>query len=464
MTVAPPEKSETAQAQPTMASFRHVMKNRHFLRLWLAQFISLTIFNATNFAVVALVNDVTHSVLMSGLAIIAFTLPAVPFGAIAGAIVDQLDKRMVLWVTNILRMGMMLLMLVSLLAAPTNMWPLFGLTFVTSFISQFFIPAEGSAIPLLVGEGELMPALSLFNISVTLSQAIGYLILGRIIATIFPPFTLTLGSLTLHVKSIDMLFVIMALLYAICTILILYIPALAFNETRPNKSEHHDALSETNKAFHNLWRDMMEGWRIVNADRLLLFSVIQVSVVGVISLLIGELAGSVVQQFFHRPADDMALILAPAGIGLVGASILMPQISERVGKIRLAAIGVISLAIGFLLLPALRWLTYQLDPQHGAGSMLFLSTTMILVLLLGIALACVNVPSQTVMQERAPDSGRARILSLQYMIYSAGSIPVLLFAAVIAQFLGLNLLILLVSLSMLAFCWWGIRYLKGRQE
>src|SRR5579862_1841657 len=118
MSIAPPEEPEVAQAQPSVASFRHVMKNRHFLRLWLAQFISLTIFNATNFAVVALVNDTTHSVIMSGLAIIAFTLPAVPFGAIAGAIVDQLDKRMVLWVTNILRMGMMLLMLVSLLLAP----------------------------------------------------------------------------------------------------------------------------------------------------------------------------------------------------------------------------------------------------------------------------------------------------------------------------------------------------------
>src|SRR5690348_15954674 len=116
MSLAPTEEPTVAQRlqQSGFASLRRVMNNRHFLLLWIAQFISLTIFNATNFAVVALVNDTTRSVIMSGLAIIAFTLPAVPFSAIAGVMVDQLDKRQVLWVSNILRMGTMLLMLASL--------------------------------------------------------------------------------------------------------------------------------------------------------------------------------------------------------------------------------------------------------------------------------------------------------------------------------------------------------------
>src|SRR5438105_1849052 len=219
---------------PENASFRHVLKNRNFVLLWLAQLISLTILNAANFGIIVLVNDTTHSVVMAGLAIIAFTLPALPFSALAGVVVDRLNKRLVLWVSNVLRMLTMLLIVVSLLFDRTNLWPLYILTFMTSLIGQFFIPAEGAAIPLVVGERELMPALSLFNITMTLSQAIGFLLLGGIVSRIFPPFTIHLAALTLHVQSIDMLFVLVAFFYLVCAGLILCIPVRVFIERHIN--------------------------------------------------------------------------------------------------------------------------------------------------------------------------------------------------------------------------------------
>src|SRR5581483_5433825 len=187
--------------------------------------------------IVVQVTDVTHSTLMAGLAIIAFTLPAVPFSAIAGVMVDRLDKRQVLWISNILRTGVMLLVVVSLLLNPTDVWPLFVLTFLASLIGQFFTPAEGASIPLLVGERELMPALSLFNISLTVSQAIGFLLFGRIVSAIFPPFMLTFGSLQLHIQPIEMLFVVIALLYAVCAVLILCIPETLLRSKRKHKHE-----------------------------------------------------------------------------------------------------------------------------------------------------------------------------------------------------------------------------------
>lgn len=452
------------QQSSNVASFRRVLKNRHFLLLWLAQLISLTILNAANFGVVVLVNDITHSVFMAGLAIIAFTLPAIPFSPVAGVLVDRLNKRQVLWVSNILRTLTMLLIFVSLLISNTTLWPLYVLTFVASTIGQFFIPAEGASIPLLVGEQELMPALSLFNISVTISQAVGFLLLGRVVASLFPPFTLQLGSLVLHVQSIDMLFLLAALLYIVCAILILCIPNRAFDESHTKKHTREGAHIEASAALKTLWGDMVQGWRIVRADRLLFFSVIQLSVVGIIMLLIGELAGAFVQQVLHRPAEDMALILAPAAVGLVGASILMPRITERVGRIRLTVIGFIALAVGFVLLPICQWLALRLDPQHGAESALLLWIIMLIVFVLGVAMASVNIPTQTIMQERSPESGRARVLSLQFMLYNTGSIPILLFAGVFAQFLGFNQLVFLISGSLLLFCWWSTRYVRGEDE
>ena len=217
--VTPPAE-EHDDSQNNVASFQRVLKNRNFLLLWVAQLTSLTVQNAVNFGVVLLVTDLTHSVFMVGLAIISFTLPAIPFGAVAGSIVDHLDKRLVLWVTNLLRMVTMVLIVISLWTDRSGLWPLYVLTYLASLIGQFFVPAEGSSIPILVGEKDLLPALSLFNISITISQALGFLLLGRVVATLFPPFTI----FAIHVQSIDMLFVVSAVLYIVCAILILVDP------------------------------------------------------------------------------------------------------------------------------------------------------------------------------------------------------------------------------------------------
>jgi MFS family permease len=444
-----------------VASFRRVLKNRNFVFLWLAQLISLTILNAANFGVIVIVNDVTHSVVMAGIAIIAFTFPALPFGALAGVIVDRVHKRLVLWVSNVLRAITVALMVISLLTNRTDLLPLYLLTFTTSLIGQFFIPAEGASIPLLVGEGELVPALSLFNITMTLSQAIGFLLLGGIIAHVFPPFTLQLATVTLHVQSIDMLFILVALLYLVCAALILCIPARAFEEEHLNKRSRNTG-AEAEKALVNLWREIVEGWRFVRNDRLLFFSVVQLSVVGNIMLLIGELAGTFVQQVLHRPAADMAIILAPAAFGLIGASIVMPHITARVGKLRLTRVGFIVLGVGFSLLPVTQKLASNLYGEAGASSPLLLWTTVLLVFLLGVSVASVNIPTQTIMQERTPVEARGRVFSLQFMLYNTGSIPILLFAGFFAQFLGFNWLIFLVSACLLLFCWWGKWYV-GRE-
>ena len=454
ITVERPQSVASSQEKLEVASFRHVLKNRNFLLLWLAQLISLTVLNAANFGVIVLVNDITHSVVMAGLAIIAFTLPGVPFSAIGGAVVDRLDKQVVLWVSNILRMITMLLVVASLLYDRNNLWPLYVLTFMTALIGQFFTPAEAASIPLLIGKGELVPALSLFNITTTLAQAVGLLVLGRIVATLFPPFTLQLGALVLHVHSIDMLFVVVACCYLVCAVLIFNIPAQAFHQA--DKEDR----SKIGAAWQSLWLDVADGWRFVRNDRKLFFSVVQLSAVGIVVLLIGELAGTFVQQILHRPVEDMSLIFMPAAIGLIGASMLMPRIAERVEKLRLTVMCFIVAALGIFLLPLPPWLFLHFDPVHGLQNPLVMCATMGLTLMIGTAIACITISTQIVLQERSPETVRGRVFAFQSMVYNAGSIPVLLFAGIIGQFIGINQLVMVVTANMLLFCWWGTRFLK----
>jgi sugar phosphate permease len=128
--------------------------------------------------------------------------------------------------------------------------------------------------------------------------------------------------------------------------------------------------------------------------------------------------------------------------------------------LRLTVVGFIALAVGFVLLPASQGLAWYLYHEQGAGSPLLISMILFLMLLLGVAMACVNIPTQTLMQEHAPEAVRGRIFSLQFMMYNTGGIPILLFAGFFAQYIGFNWLIVLLSSSILLFCWWGRWYIR----
>ena len=86
------------------------------------------------------------------------------------------------------------------------------------------------------------------------------------------------------------------------------------------------------------------------------------------------------------------------------------------------------------------------------------------MLLLGLAMACVNIPTQTLMQEHTPEAVRGRVFSLQFMMYNTGGIPILLFAGFFAQYIGFNWLIVLLSSSILLFCWWGRWYITSSRQ
>ena len=432
-------------------SFGRVLKNRPFLLLWLAQLLSLTVFNAANYGVIALVTAITHSTIMVGLAIISFTLPAVPFSLLAGVYVDHLNKRLVLWVSNALRAVTTGLIVLALLWNPHLLIPLLVLTFLISLITQFFTPAEASAIPLLVSKTDLAPALSLFSITLTVSQALGFLLLGGLITALFPPFQLSLGFLRVQVLSFDMLFVIVAVVYVICTLLILAIPKRALQQ----QSEEPELLASPGKqAWKMIRHDVREAWAYVRGDRQLLLALLRVSFVSVLLLVIGEVAGPFVVNVLHLPIQYLPLILAPAGLGLVLGGLCMPALMRRLGKSRTIAVGSLGAAAGLVLIPLGRLLWSRLAlPVPG-----ILWYVGIVTFFLGIVLEMVNIPAQTMMQEQAPQEERGRVFSFQSMLFNTGSIPVLLFAGVIADTLGVETVMYVVAAAILAFSWWAARY------
>jgi MFS family permease len=413
-------------------SFRSVLENRSFLLLWLAQLLSQLVFNAGNYGVIAYVTAITHSTIMVSFAIISFTLPALPFSLLAGAAVT----------------GVIVL---ALLLNPHTPVPLFFLAFALSLVTQFFIPAEASAIPLLVKKNNLLPALSLFNITQTLAQAFGFLVVGGLITALFQPFQLSLGFTTVHVQSFDILFVVVAVVYAICTLLILAIPATALHEDQSEMQQLPKSFSrQTGEIIEH---DVKETWAFLRKDRRLMVALLRFTYIAIVLLVIGELAGPFVVNVLHRPIQELPFIMAPAGVGLVLGGLIMPYITHRLGKGRTITIGSFFSALGLALIPFSRFILslFSLASVH------IVYVIGVITFFTGIALEMVNIPAQTVMQEEAPEEERARVFAFQSLFYNAGSIPVLLFVGVTADILGIETVMYLLAGSFLGFNLWASR-------
>src|SRR5487761_936109 len=159
LSLSGPHRATNPSAPGVSRGFASVLRNRLFLRLWMAQLISQTIMNAANYAMIVLVTKESDSALATSGAIVAFSLPALFFGAPAGVLVDRFDRRLVLWVSNILRALATVVFIFARIFAPGSVWPVYALTFFIAMVGQFFTPAEGAAIPRLVHRQELMNAL-----------------------------------------------------------------------------------------------------------------------------------------------------------------------------------------------------------------------------------------------------------------------------------------------------------------
>ncbi|GAC1619350.1 MAG: MFS transporter [Ktedonobacteraceae bacterium] len=454
---------------PQSEGFLTLLKKRNFLRLWLAQLISMTVLNASNYALLILINSTTHSTTLVGLAIISFSLPAIIFGAPAGVFVDHMNKRRVLWSTNCLRALATLVFVAVLLAnhGSSVLIPVYLLTFVISAIGQFFSPAEGSAIPMLVSGHELMPALSLFNITFMLSQALGFVLLAPISISLLPTFTVYGVS----VDSITQLYAIVALLYLVCAVLILSIPRSGFVQGPGSEAAPAPLASQTLGVFHTVLAEMLQGWSFVRKRSALYLAVIQLSFAGVLILVIGQLATPIVTDLLRLPSNAMAFVFAPAGVGLVLGSILMPNIAGRLGKPRTVLIGSIGLTVTMLLIPLCTSLAQWLQPHSWNANPLLLLVVALLMFFAGLGLDFINIPALTAVQELTPEWIKGRVLALQLVLYNSCSIPVILFIGAFSDLFGISRVLYILSACELAFGVWSVYYerrhppaIPGRDE
>jgi MFS family permease len=420
---APPTEAVDLPLSP-QAGFGAVLRNRNFMLIWLAQGVSQIAYHAVNFALIVLVETITRSSLAVGLLILSFSLPGILFSGIAGVLVDRSSRRRVMVVTTLLRTVVLALLLFFNPAwpAPAPLLMLYVITFLFSTLSQFFGPAEGALIPNLVGTRLLIAANSLFNITFFASQLIGFAIVG-------PLLTKTTSSVVI--------FQVATALYALCTFLVWLLPRDA---PPPSTS-----ATTARQIVADVWSELVAGVRLIVADPLLVKAIIYLSLASSAFLMLGTIGPAYVTRVLGIDAEDVFLIMAPAGLGIIGGIFLVNRLATPANRELMIDAAILAAGLATLILAAARPMADLVWVPGAAPIWLAVGAAMVAAMLLGITASFILVPSQTILQERSPNHIRARVFAAFYTVSSAVSLLPVLFAGALSDLTGVTNVLLVVG-------------------
>ncbi|MFN3926307.1 MAG: MFS transporter [Pseudanabaenaceae cyanobacterium] len=390
-----------------------VFGNANFLFLWTSQVFSQIADKIFLVLVVAIVSNQFQgrSEPISGWVssiMTAFTIPAILFGTIAGVYIDRWHKRLVMIVSNLMR-GVLVLLIPAWLGLMGNsqvsFWGLLAITFLVSTFTQFFTPAEQSAIPLVVDKPQLLSANSVYTTTIMGALVLGFA-LGEPLLAFANHWLPGIGQEVVVGGSY-----LLAGLVLFCL------------QTGETKSHLHW------EKFH-LFADIREGIRYLTEKRVALAAMLQLvgtfSVIAALTVLAVRLA----EVMPEIKSEQFGFLLADASVGMAVGAAIVAKLGRYLKRQTLALIGSVGMAI-FLVGLAIFCDRFWIGLGMIGGAGIF-------------AGLCV-IPMQTVIQEETPEEMRGKVFGLQNnAVNVALSLP-LAVAGVAESYLGLATVIFALS-------------------
>ncbi|MDY7012200.1 MAG: MFS transporter [Cyanobacteriota bacterium] len=410
--------------------FIPVLKNRRFLVLWSGQIFSQLADKVYLVLTIALIashfqsENQTISGWVSAI-MIAFTIPAVLFGSLAGVYVDRWLKREVLVISNLLRGALVLtlplLLSISqegnpILGLPVGFWMLLGITFFVSTLTQFFAPAEQAAIPLIVERESLLPANSLYTTTMMVLLIVGFA-LGEPLLAVMGQFARSLGFSGDLGREL-----VVGGAYAIAGLLLLL---LKTGETRATLARERSHVLE----------DIADGLRYLKHNHRVRNALIQLTILFSIFAALAVLAVRLAETIPGLKAEQFGFLLAVGGLGMGCGAFILGHWGQKFRRAQLSLWGALGMSGSLVGL--------SLSTQN-------LGSAFIAIALLGLCAALVGIPMQTTIQAETPEEMRGKVFGLQNnAVNVALSLPLALAGAAEA-FFGLFWVLLALAAIALA--------------
>jgi MFS family permease len=285
---------------------------------------------------------------------------------------------------------------------------------------------------------------SMFNLTFTVSQLVGIVLLAPWVIKFF---------------GASALFIVTAAIYLVAGVLTSFLPP----GVEPERSLRSLPLGSLVRVAQD---EIAEAWGFISGDRRTWWGMVFVTLASTLTLILAMLAPRYVVVEAGIQPEDAVFLFAPAGLGILVMTLVMTRLARRFGELALSYAGGFICAAALLgmaglprIEPAIEWLART---QLGAylllpGQQIIVPPLMLVSALIGVGFALANIPSQTILMARAPVQTRGRIFSVLLMMTNVAAIAPLAFLGALADLFGVANVIGVVGLVTLAITFAGIR-------
>ncbi len=367
---------------------------RDFRLLWIGESISLLGDQFTIIAFPWLVLQLTGNALILGTVMALMGIPRALFMLIGGALVDRFTPRGVMLSTNIARLILVALLAILTLSGTLQVWMLYVLALAFGTADAFYFPGQSAIVPQILEKDQLQMGNTIVQGTATLSQSIGPVIAGGLIALVGGTAAAAADALP-SMTGIGAAFAIDALTF-LASVFMLWL-------MRPSRA----AVSEqpSGGVIRAIRDGMAYMWKIKSL-RLIFVLVLATNFFVMGPIMVGI---PVLSDHLPEGAAAYGVIMSAFGGGAL-AGIILSGVLPRLKPARMGTI--------LLVVQAFMGIAMALLPF--AGSMIIAA---VLSLIMGAVNGYVNISFFTWLQKRVPENLMGRVMSL-IMFASVGLTPI----------------------------------------
>ena len=394
------------------------LRHRNYRLYWTGQLVSLIGTWMQSVAQGWLMHRLTGSALMLGLLGFCQFLPVLLLSLWAGVIVDSIDKRRLLLITQSAFLIQAALLATAVSTGVVKPWMVLALAFVFGTINAVDLPARQSFVVELAGKEDLSNAIALNSAAFNTARVVGPAFAGILLATVGEA-----GCFWLNAVSY---------IAVIASIWRMDLPARTGIRFEPRRAVEA----------------MMEGVRYARNARPLRNLLLLLGVTAGLGFQYMILLPVYAREILHAGPKGYGLLVSAFGLGSLVSAVWMTQKLDRWALRRNIFIGLLAAAIG---MGTFAWsrtlaLSAAMGFLAGFGLILYVATT------------------NTLIQITTEDRYRGRVMSL-YTLMFVGTAPIgALVSGTIAQRFGAPVATSVSAVVLLGGALWMVRRLRVLAE
>jgi len=384
-----------------------VLRQRDYGLLWFGGFISML----GDFVLfVGLPYEVyrrTGSTIATAGMTLAFLIPNILLGSVAGVYVDRWDRRRLMIAVNLVQA---VTLLPLLLVDQMGLWVIYAVIVTESSVSQLFRPAQVALVPSLLrgGKDELLTANALTGVAQHLARLIGPAVGGVIVAT---------GGLGVVAVMDSVSFVVSA-------------GMLTLIRARPARAHPTDAIEHASiSAWRRLVHEWQAGLRVVWHQPVLRALLVFATIVGIGEGLTITLFVVWTTDALHSDAAGYGWVLSTQAIGGLAGALVIARLGRRLHPVRL----LIGSALAFGAIDLVLFTYPVIYPYIGPA--------LVMLVIVGVPGAGIGAAQTTLQQSETQDSHRGRVVGAIGAVAGIGSLIGAVSAGVLGEFVPVILLL-----------------------